>query len=371
MPRLPCRRSRTLLALVLLAVAAVAAALLLIRGDDPPAYRPPASTAALVARIRAVVPGALRDSRTPGAAIAVVADGRLAWAGGIGRADARRPVTARTAFQAGSLSKTVTAWALRSPAGRRLLPLDEPLDQRLRPWPLAQRPRGITVARLLSHTAGLGVPGYLGSDRPGPLPSAWQSLRGEAGSAATRAGDDRRGPVPIVAPPGREYRYSGGGYTLLQYALERRGGQPFARWMARNALQPLAMDRSRFGWPPAADAAVGHDGAGRPVPGHRYAELAAAGLSTTAGDLGRFLAAVLADPRGIDRPQPATGGHYGLGIERRPLRDGDLLLWHEGVNRGWHARLLLLPRHRLAVAVLTNGDGGGAVADAVERLLVG
>lgn len=390
-PRRPTR-PRALAAIAAIALLAAIGGALVARSGSAQRYRAPASTAALVAAVRDAVPAALGSSRTPGAAVAVVRDGRLAWAGGFGRADAdrREPVTGATVFQAGSLSKTVTAWSVLRPAARRMLPLDAPLVDLVRPWPLGRSrfdARGVTVRRLLSHTAGVDVAGYLGDARPGRLPSTWDTLRGTDGTAATRVRGGRAeapaGPVRLVAPPGSGYSYSGGGYSLLQYAIERRSRLPFAVWAARTTLRPLAMDDSRFGWPaprPGRDTAprdragrrlaTAHDIDGRPLGALRYPELAAAGLATSARDLGRFLLAVLRDPSGMERPQPATDGHYGLGLEIRRLRDDDVLLWHEGVNRGWHARLLLLPRHRLGIAILTNGDGGGAVADAVERLVV-
>ena len=171
--------------------------------------------------------------------------------------------------------------------------------------------------------------------------------------------------------PGTGYRYSGGGYTLLQAAIERRTGLAFGAWARRDVLGPLGMRDSRFGPLPGAGAAVasGHDAAGRPAPDFRYAELAAAGLTATAADLGRFAAAILRDPGRLDRPQPATGGQYGLGVHLDRLDGGVLRVSHPGVNRGWYARLLAYPGRGWAAVVLTNGDRGSAVADAVEHEL--
>ena len=237
----------------------------------------------------------------------------------------------------------------------------------LRPWPLAG-PRedvdGITPRRLLSHTAGLSVDGYLGTPPGTPPGSTLASLRGEGGEGPATA-------VRLVDPPGTGYRYSGGGYTLLQAAIERRTGLAFGAWARRDVLGPLGMRDSRFGPLPGAGAAVasGHDAEGRPAPDFRYAELAAAGLTATAADLGRFAAAILRDPGRLDRPQPGTGGHYGLGVHLDRLDGGVLRVSHPGVNRGWYARLLAYPGRGWAAVVLTNGDRGSAVADAVEHEL--
>ena len=122
--------------------------------------------------------------------------------------------------------------------------------------------------------------------------------------------------------------------------------------------------RSSFAPLPATDASVasGHDADGRPTPDFRHAELAAAGLTSTADDLGRFAAALLRDPGRLAPPQPATDGHYGLGVHLDRLQDDVLCVSHPGVNRGWYARLLAYPDRGWAAVVLTNGDNGSAVA---------
>ena len=332
---------------------------------EPPAFRAPAGLGDLTGRLDAAVPPALRDARVPGAAVAVAHDGRLVWARGFGRTRAGGPpVTARTRFQVGSLSKPVTAWGAVTAAERGVLPLDAPLTGVLRPWPLPPSdadPDGVTPRRILSHTAGLSVDGYLGTAPPAPVGSTLASLLGKGGEGSATA-------VRLVDRPGAGYRYSGGGYTLLQAALERRTGRTFATWARRDALGPLGMTASGFG---SAPDAAGHDAAGRPVPGYRYAELAAAGLTSGAADMGRFAAALLRQPARLATPQPGTGGGYGLGVHVTRLRDGVTRVSHEGVNRGWHARLLAYPERGWAVVVLTNGDGGGAVADAVQGELEG
>jgi CubicO group peptidase (beta-lactamase class C family) len=358
-------RLRIVAGLVVAAIIGAAGILLLAGGDDSPReFAPPASVADLAGRIERAVPPALQEGHVPGAAVAVVRGGRVAWTHGFGVADARTraPVTAKTVFQVASLSKPVTAWG----AVRGVLPLDEPLRDILRPWPLPRSDRdarGITVRRLLSHTAGLSVDGYLGHDPSRPLPTTLASLRGDSAGA---------GAVRLVDEPGAGYRYSGGGYTLLQYAIEQRTGEGFGAWARTAILRPLGMNASEFGWPPRRrePAAAGHDARGRPDPGYRYAELAAGGLASTAADMGRFVAAVVRRPAPLGTPQPGTGGQYGLGLHVERLAGGLTLLSHEGVNRGWHARLLALPGRGWGAVVLTNGDGGGGVADAVERILV-
>ncbi len=91
---------------------------------------------------------------------------------------------------------------------------------------------------------------------------------------------------------------------------------------------------------PAADTPHGE-----PTVHYRYAELAAAGLCATADDLGRFAAWLgSGDPRaGLVRTAAGgTNGQYGLGVELYE-QDGTTTAGHPGVNRGFHAQLLVNP----------------------------
>ena len=115
--------------------------------------------------------------------------------------------------------------------------------------------------------------------------------------------------------------------------------------------------------------AGGHDNHGKPTVHYRYAELAAAGLCATAGDLGRFAAWLGSDdPRaGLMRSAAGgTNGQYGLGVELYE-HDGTTTAGHQGVNRGFHAQLLVNPADDVALVVVTNGDNGATVIEAVLR----
>ena len=320
---------------------------------------------------------AMATSTAPGLAVALVHHGRVAWARGYGLADrvAREPVTASTRFQAASLSKPVTAWGVLRLVEQGRIGLDEPVIGHLRRWrppPSPFDPEGITVRRLLSHTAGLSVHGYAGQPE-GPLPPIAASLSGEARGSF---------PVELLQAPGRGWLYSGGGYSVLQLLAEELTERPFAAFMQRQVLRPLGMTASSFRWRRTAATARPHDRGGASGADFAFAEQAAAGLVTTAPELARFVAAALpgaqGEPpgRGVLRPAgvelalsaaPGTDGRWGLGYGLGLLSGGDLLAYHEGANRGWRAGLALLPDRRAGIVVLANGDGGGEAVDAVVQ----
>lgn len=336
-----------------LGLAAVTIAVIALRPRDP-AFKRPRDVPDLARRVDRAVREGMREGRVPQVAVAIVHRGRVAWTQGYGGAGTDTP------FQVGSISKPVAALGLLRLADRRGVRPDAPIA--LRGW---RAPPGLTLQRLLSHTAGLSVDGYQGLDPARPLASTLEELHG--------AGEAR--PVQAVDAPGAGVRYSGGGYTVAQLWGEQTAGQRFAALMDDTVLEPLRMRGSGFEQDaPPRGALVAHDARGDEVPSYRYAALAAAGLWSTVSDVGRFVAfAASADPlaRSMRRPAPATGGAWGMGLELRALEGGGSLIEHEGINRGWHARFVAEPRSGWGLVVLTSSDGGGEVVDAVMAELAG
>jgi CubicO group peptidase (beta-lactamase class C family) len=253
----------------------------------------------LAARVERAAGAALGPANVPGAALAVIDGGDVAWVGAVGAVapDAR--------FQAGSVSKALAAFGVLRLVARTGADLDAPLVPSLGGWHPPGAPPGmedgITLRRVLSHTAGIGVPAYPGEPPGAPLPTT----------------ADLMAAVRLAAPPGRGFRYSGGSFTVAQHWAELTSGLEFGDLMARTVLEPLGMSASTFDQEPSAADVAPHDADGAPMPAYRHAALAAAGLLTTAQDLGRFGAAIAtgALPAGMTEPAPATDGRYGLGLE--------------------------------------------------------
>jgi CubicO group peptidase (beta-lactamase class C family) len=312
----------------------------------------------LRARVERAAGDALGPANVPGAALAVIAGGEVAWTGAVGAvgADAR--------FQAGSVSKALAAFGVLRLAYATGADLDAPLVPSLGGWHPPGAPDGmedgITLRRVLSHTAGLSIPAYPGLEPGLPLPDTAGLLRGEGDA----------GPVRLAAPPGRSFRYSGGSFTVAQHWAELTAGLPFADLMQRDVLGPLRMDASTFAQDPSPADVAPHDADGAPMPAYRHAALAAAGLLTTAGDLARFGVAIAtgALPAGMAEPAPATDGRYGLGLELGALGPG--LAGHSGQNRGWRALVAVLPADGRGIVVLANGEGGDGVRRAALAQLV-
>jgi CubicO group peptidase (beta-lactamase class C family) len=209
------------------------------------------------------------------------------------------PVERDTAFQVASLSKGISAWGVMALVSEGRLDLDAPVSQYLTRWQLpgsAFDNEEVTVRRLLSHTAGLtdGL-GYAGVEAGSPIQSLEDSL-----SRAADASPGASGITRVGIPPGQEFRYSGGGYTLLQLIIEEVSGESFEDYMQRAVFEPLGMHDSTFVWrdAPGSKLAGFFDVDSSEAVHYRFTSLAATSLYTTVGDMVRFLQAHLEGPAG-------------------------------------------------------------------------
>jgi CubicO group peptidase (beta-lactamase class C family) len=321
----------------------------------------------------------MRRYGVPGVSLAVIEGGRVAWARAYGttRSGGATPVDTTALFQAGSISKAITAVAALRCVERGLLRIDDDVNPRLVAWKVPANEwsgkRPVTLRGLLSHGAGLNVPSFPGYADSAPVPTLLQVLRG-APPANTPA-------VRVEIEPGTEWRYSGGGMAVVQQLLVDVSGRPFPDLLRETVLDPAHMTVTTAEQPlspgRAAAAAIGHSG-GAPLPGrwHVYPELAAAGLWSTAPDLARFGVALLAAFRGepgallrSDTAREMTTrqiGEWGLGVALGGGAGDSATVGHDGSTAGYTARLLVIPAKRQGIAVMTNGESE-ALIDEIAR----
>jgi CubicO group peptidase (beta-lactamase class C family) len=222
-----------------------------------------------------------------------------------------RPVDGDSLFQVASMSKWVTAVGVMRLVEQGRVDLDAPISRYLRRWkPPAGKfsNDGVTVRRVLAHVAGLtdGL-GYLGF-APGQTP---QSLPASLSHAAdAQPGADGR--VRVGIEPGTTWRYSGGGYTMLQMIIEDVAGKPFNTYMREAVLVPLGMTHSTFIGPDPAHLAEVYDATGRETFYRKFTALAAASLFTSVDDMTHFLEAQLPGRSGVLKPQT-------LALMRQPV----------------------------------------------------
>ena len=318
----------------------------------------------------------MRRLNVPGVSVAVLHGGAIEWSKGYGITRAGGPaVTPSTLFQAGSISKPVTALAALRLVQQHRLTLDGAVNAQLRGWQLPTPPgQQVSLRELLSHTAGTTVHGFPGYAAGVAVPSVDDVLAGHA-PANTK-------PVVVDTKPGTTWRYSGGGFTVIQKLIGDVTGKPFAAVLHDEVLRPAGMARSSFAQPldtaSLATAAWPHDGSGKPVPGgpHTYPELAAAGLWSTPSDLLRYAVAVRDSARGekgsILDQSLATAmltpgkGEWGLGLEVHPT-PADRAFAHGGSNEGYENFLVAYTGSGDGVAVMTNGAQGAELGSEITR----
>ncbi|HEX2594405.1 MAG TPA: serine hydrolase domain-containing protein [Rhizomicrobium sp.] len=229
------------------------------------------------------------------------------------------PVNDDTLYQVASLSKWVTSWGVMHLVEQGKVDLDKPVDTYLKRWHLPNSGfdnRKVTVRRLLSHTAGLvdGL-GYAGFKPGEKVQTVVESLTHTAD-----ASPGRDGYVRVGMEPGSQWKYSGGGYTILQLMIEDVSGEPFNDYMRETVLTPLGMARSTYVLPEGGGMNIAgfYDPEGKPAIHYRFAALAAASLYTSTHDMARFIAAnskgANGEPAGRGVLKPST-----LAEMRKPL----------------------------------------------------
>ena len=169
----------------------------------------------IAADIKGFIPEYLREHRIPGAAIALIQDGEIAWTAGFGVANAltRRPVTPDHLFEVASNTKVVTAYTALRLVDQGILSLDRPLNAYLSdPWlPPSQYRDRITLRHVLSHSAGFGR---------------------NIGSRQSHFA------------PGTRYSYSSIGLAYAQAVIEALTGEPLEQVSHQLVFVPLGMPSS-------------------------------------------------------------------------------------------------------------------------------
>jgi CubicO group peptidase (beta-lactamase class C family) len=315
----------------------------------------------------------------PGLSIAVIDDFQIVWvkAYGVIGAGSKTPVTPKTLFQAGSISKPVTAAAALSMVEAGKLSLDQNVNEQLKSWKVPDNEftptQKVTLRRLMSHTAGLTIHGFPGYDVDAPLPTVVQVLNGE--KPANTA------PVRVDAIPGTKAVYSGGGVTIEQLLMTDVSGKPFPALLRETVLDKIGMSDSSYEQPlPSARAAATAWGTytdGKPVHGkwHVYPEMAAAGLWTTPTDLAHFAIEIALSKNGKSNrvlSQKMTNEMLTPVLDFVALgffleKDNPGVFGHNGADEGFQALLTMNYDTGKGVVIMADSDNGIAVAGQLLR----
>jgi CubicO group peptidase (beta-lactamase class C family) len=316
-----------------------------------------------------------------GVSIAIVHNYKIEWAKGYGWADEEKkiPVTTATLFQAGSVSKSLNALGVLKLVQQKKIDLYADINTYLKSWkfPYDSLSKGkkITMANLLSHTAGLTVHGFGGYQVGKPLPTIPQILDGmkPANSPAVRS----------MYQPGLKYEYSGGGITISQLIVMDVTGQPYDKYMFDNVLKPMGMTNSSYQQPPAGkelqilstayypnDEVIGKY--------HVYPEQAAAGLWTNPTDLAKYIIETQLALQGkshkvLDqettkiRLTPYVDKSAALGVFIDNL-DGTKYFQHSGVDEGFITQYYGSLEDGNGFVIMINTSNGNIIPEIMNSI---
>lgn len=292
-------------------------------------------------------------------------------------------VNRETLFPLASMSKWVTAYSVMQLVQAGKIDLDAPVSRYLKRWQLPERQfdnKGVTVRRLLSHTAGLTDGLGFGDYEPDEaLPGLEASLRQPRASSGTKT-------ITVGQEPGSTWQYSGGGYLILQLIVEEVSGMSFAEWTQQAVFNPLSMQRATYSYIGKLDnASKSYDASGKLVTSYQYAAAAATGLSASADDLTKFVQAHLRAERGgsqmlsaaniaaMRKPhgQKLGADIWGLGLMLyAPTESGDYIFGHDGSNTpAINTAVRINPDNSDAIIVLITGNPALASSIAYEWTL--
>ena len=324
----------------------------------------------------------MRKSNTTALSVAVVENDRVVFERTMGVVDrtTRRPADSRTVLRAASLGKPVFSYLVMKMTDEGLLGLDQPLAEFIDPpftaYPEYQslrndvRWRTLTAAILLTHSAG--------------FPN-WRRPRWT-------------GPLQILFNPGEDFSYSGEGYYLLQFLLEKKSGRNLTGLAKDKVFEPLGMARSSFLWETRFDSNFAVDleaGLGPLIQRTRTNANSAGSLLTNASDYARFMLAALSG-RGLKpgtaaawrKPRIRVAGKALHSQEKPDTRQNDNMelswtpgwgwfrspageaLFHVGMEEGCENYVVLFPEKRTGIVVLSVSDLSVRITPSIVKSLI-
>jgi CubicO group peptidase (beta-lactamase class C family) len=335
--------------------------------------RLPAQAAPDFASLEKVALEELKQTNTPGAAVAIVRGDQIVLARGFGIANVEtgEAVNPDMLFRLGSTTKMLTATAVNTLVEDGRLKLDVPIGTYLQG--INPKLARVTAHQLLTHSAGVR------DEAP---------MFGLHDDTALGAGIRAMDEGFLFATPGDVFSYSNPGYWIAGYLAESVAGKPYADVMEERVFAPLGMKRTTLR-PTLAmtyPLAQGHSNAAQVIrpAADNAASWPAGSVFSNVKDLSRFVIAVLNEGR-LDGKQalPAavvkriTTGYvgypgreeakYGYGLTIGSFR-GVRIFEHGGSRSGYGSLIRMLPDQKVGVIVLANRNGANLSRTATRAL---
>jgi CubicO group peptidase (beta-lactamase class C family) len=309
-----------------------------------------------------------------GLSVAVFENYKVIWTNqwGVKAIDTGEKIDLNTAFSTASISKPIVAIVCTILEEKGLINLNAPISQYLKSWQLPKSdftPKTpVTWKHLLSHTAGTSQGGFEDYYQGDSIPTIVESLQGKLLPRSKK-------PIEFLFKPETDWQYSGGGYVIIQCALEDHFKKPLAQIVKEQLLDPLYLKNSTMIQPNEnsflTNIAKVHNSNGKiirtgiPI----TPQVAPSGLWSTPTDLaliaielqkalagkGKVISKAVAEKvTNIVTMKGPRGWSYGW---QRSLGYGNLDWFsHDGSNTGTGGDLLATMKNGNGIAILANGD---------------
>lgn len=323
----------------------------------------------------------MQNYDVPGLSIAVIKDNKIEWAKsyGVKEKGTNDIVTLNTMFQAASMSKPITGIVAVSLAEQGKIDLYRNVNEQLKSWQVPEneftKKKPVTPELLLMHLGGLNVHGYPGYAVSDSIPTTIDILNG-AGHANTE-------PMNVTIEPGTKWKYSGGGYTVLQLLMEEVCGESFPQLMKENLFDPLGIKNSTFSHNLSknekASIAKAYKYDGSMVKGgyRIHPEKAAAGLWCTPSDYAKMVIeiqkAYFGQSNKIVSQKAAKSlftrnlGYMGYGFMIRLHGDSTAIAFGGG-NEGFTCNIFSYFHQGSGAVIMVNSDNGKVMGEILRSM---
>lgn len=314
------------------------------------------------------IPKLMARYKIPGAIVAVIENGEVAFTNAYGYANVEtgRRMSTADYCRVESISKSVTAWGVMKLVEQGKLKLDATVAEYLKSWEFPESEflaTKITVRQLLNHTSGLPL---------GPIDVRYAPTE----NMPTLIESLTQNALPN-RDPGLRFEYANVGYHILELLIEEVTDMSFPQYMEQNILLPLGMKHSSFEWHSDYSDIIpnGYDFNGNPIPPYVYPEKAAGGLIATVDDIAKFVCAGMPSFKTYGNaishesilqlyaPSVSKLGFYGFAFNSygfghllEKLSNGKLAVAHGGQGAGWMTHYHAIPETGHGIVILTNSQ---------------
>ena len=308
-----------------------------------------------------------------GVSIAMIDENKIEWvkAYGLRENGTSDSVSPGTLFQSGSTGKSIMATVALQLVEQGSLSLDSAANLYLKSWKIPEnsftRRTPVTLRQLLSHTAGVTLPGVIGYQAGEPLPELIQILNGTPPANTP--------PVVVDRVPQTTFSYSSGGYMIVQQMIMDQSANPatFPEIIEESVFEPAQMTASTFEFTPDTskiEVATGHRTSGKAVEGkwYRYPEMGMGVFWTNPSDMANFMIQIMHAYNG--RPNQLLSEalarnmlayhaeDQGLGLKIGDDGKDRFYFYHRGAVEGFQTFMIAYPLKGQGAVIMTNGDKG-------------